>query len=113
MAQLSRSIIETGHPSLRGLPRAVAPVAAYISAPIWLIKDVPTAYSLVKALGAILMALVVFPTYALARLAVGRGWALFAAAGAGISPALAYAPFLVKEPTAYPVATLGLFLIAR
>ena len=49
------------------------------------------------------MAAVVFPTYALARLAVRPGWALFAAAGAGISPALAYAPVLVKEPTAYPI----------
>ncbi len=60
-----------------------------------------------------MMALVVFPTYALARLAVRPGWALFAAAGAGISPALVYAAFLVKEPTAYPIATLALFLIAR
>ena len=33
--------------------------------------------------------------------------------GHGISPALAYAPILVKEPTAYPAATLALFLMAR
>ena len=59
------------------------------------------------------MATVVFPAYGLARLAVRPGWALFAAAGAGISPALAYAPILVKEPTAYPASTLALFLVAR
>ena len=91
----------------------LAPLGVYLIAPLWLIKDVPTAYMLIKALGAILMALAVFPAYALARLAVRPGWALFAAAGAGISPALVYAPFLVKEPTAYPVATLALYLAAR
>ena len=112
-AQLSRSLIETGQATLRGMPRGLAPLGVYVIAPLWLIKDVPTAYMLIKALGAILMALTVFPAYALARLAVRPGWALFAAAGAGISPALVYAPFLVKEPTAYPLATLALYLIAR
>ena len=53
------------------------------------------------------------PAYGLARLVVGHRWALFAAAGTGLSPALAYAPILVKEPTAYPAATLALFLITR
>ena len=60
-----------------------------------------------------MMAAAIFPAYGLARLVVGTGWALFAAAGTGLSPALAYAPILVKEPTAYPAATLALFLIAR
>jgi len=88
-------------------------LVAYLSAPFWWIDDVPTAYQWVKALGAVLMATVVFPAYGLARLVVRPGWALFAAAGTGISPALAYAPILVKESTAYPAATLALFLIAR
>jgi hypothetical protein len=114
MTQLARSIAETGHATLRGQPLGTtAPAAAYLSAPLWWIDDVPTAYALVKALGAILMAAAVFPAYGIARLAVRPRWALFAAAGAGISPALAYAPILVKEPSAYPAATLALFLIAR
>ena len=89
------------------------PLGAYLSVPFWWIDDVPTAYAWVKALGAIMMASVVFPAYGLARLVVRPGWALFAAAGTGIAPALAYAPILVKEPAAYPAATLALFLIAR
>jgi len=113
MTQLARSIAETGHAALRGLPAGTAPVAAYLSAPLWWVDDVPTAYALIKSLGAILMATAVFPAYGIARLAVRPPWALFAAAGAGISPALAYAPILVKEPTAYPAATLALFLVAR
>ncbi len=89
------------------------PLAAYLAAPFWWINDVPTAYSLIKASNALIMAAAVFPAYGLARLVVTPRWALFAAAGTGISPALAYAPILVKEPTAYPACTLALLLIAR
>ncbi len=113
MTTLSRSIADTGRATLRGQEVGLAPLAAYLSAPLWWVDDVPTAYSLVKALGAILMATAVFPAYWLARLAVRPGWALFAAAGTGLAPALAYAPILVKEPTAYPAGTLAFFLIAR
>lgn len=113
MTQQARSLADTGHATLRGLDVRRAPLGAYLSAPFWWIDDVPTAYSLIKAMGAILMATAVFPAYGLARLAVRPGWALFAAAGTGLSPALAYAPILVKEPSAYPIATLALFLTAR
>ena len=114
MTQLARSFARHGHATLRGQPiHGLAPLAAYLSAPFWWIDDVPTAYALIKAFGALIMAAAVFPAYGLARLAVTPRWALFAAAGTGLSPALAYAPILVKEPTAYPAATLALFLIAR
>lgn len=114
MTQMARSIAATGRPSLRGLPvGGLAPLGAYVSAPFWWIDDVPTAYTWIKAMNSIIMATVVFPAYGMARLAVRPGWALFAAAGAVLCPALAYAPVLVKEPTAYPVGTLALFLIAR
>ena len=114
MTQLARSFAATGHATLRGQSiHGLAPLAAYLSAPFWWINDVPTAYSLIKAFDALIMAAAVFPAYGLARLVVGHRWALFAAAGTGLSPALAYAPILVKEPTAYPAATLALFLITR
>ena len=114
MTQLARSFAATGHATLRGQSiHGLAPLAAYLSAPFWWVNDVPTAYSLIKAFGALTMAAAVFPAYGLARLVVGHRWALFAAAGTGLSPALAYAPILVKEPTAYPAATLALFLITR
>jgi hypothetical protein len=113
MTQLARSIAATGHGTLRGLPRSGIPLGAYMSAPFWWVHDVPTAYVLLKAWGALVMATAVFPAYGLARLAVTPRWALFAAAGTGISPALAYAPVLVKEPTAYAACTLALFLVAR
>ena len=115
MTQLARAVADTGHATLRGQAYpGLPPLAAYLSAPFWLLIDaVPTAYSFLKAFGVLVMASAVFPAYGLARLAVSPRWALFAAAGTGLSPALAYAPILVKEPTAYPAATLALFLIAR
>jgi hypothetical protein len=114
MTQLARSLADTGHATLRGMsPRGLVPLGAYVSAPFWLIDSVTTAYSVIKAVNALVMALVVFPAYGLARLVVSPRWALFAAAGTGLAPALAYAPILVKEPTAYPVSALALYLITR
>ena len=115
MTQLARSLADDRprDPARTADPRRSRRSAAYLSAPFWWIDDVPTAYALIKAFGALIMATAVFPAYGLARLVVAPRWALFAAAGTGLSPALAYAPILVKEPTAYPAATLALFLIAR
>ena len=44
---------------------------------------------------------------------VGKTAALFAAAGAGAIPALAYSSWIVEEPLAYPYAALCFFLIAK
>ena len=55
----------------------------------------------------------IFPTYLLARMVVSRFWALFAAIGAVAGPSLAYGPFLVEEPLAYPAAALSFLLIAK
>ena len=112
--QLSRSIADTGRAALRGgAPATDVSLYAYLAAPAWWLDDVSSAYGAIKVIGVLVMTAAVFPAYALARLVVSRPWALFAAAGAGFAPALAYSPFLVDEPLAYPVSTLALYLIAR
>ena len=112
--QVSRSIADTGRAALRGgAPATDVSLYAYLAAPAWWLDDVSTAYGTIKVIGVLAMTAAVFPAYALARLVVSRPWALFAAAGAGVAPALAYSPFLVDEPLAYPVSTLALYLIAR
>ncbi len=113
LAQISRSISETGHAAQRGHPSSFQTLYAYVLAPFWRIDDVSTAYAAIKYTGVILMTSAIFPAYFLARMIVSRPWALFAAVGAVATPALAYAPFLVEEPAAYPWATLCLFLIAK
>ena len=112
--QVSRSIADSGRATIRGTNSATSvSLYEYIAAPFWWIDDVGTAYGAIKLLGVLLMTAAIFPTYALARLVVSRPYALFAAVGAAVAPALSYSPFLVEEPLAYPVSTLALLLFAR
>ena len=111
--QLSRSIAATGHPAERGQAHSADSLYTYLIAPIWRIHDVATAYSTIKYVDVLIMAAVVFPTYLLARMVVGKAAALFAAAGAGAIPALAYSSYIVEEPIAYPYAALCFFVIAK
>ena len=113
LTQLSRSIAATGHAARRGEPHSFDSLYTYLTAPVWLIHDVSTAYAGVKYLDVFVMASVVFPTYFLARLVVGRGPALFAAAGAAAIPSLAYSSYIAEETLAYPFAALCFFLIAK
>jgi len=111
--QVSRSIADTGRATIRGADPPSVSLYEYLAAPAWWIDDVSTAYGAIKLLGVLLMTATIFPAYALARLVVSRPYALFAALGAAVAPALSYSPFLVEEPLAYPVSTLTLLLIAR
>ena len=113
MAQISRAIAATGHPGRRGEPYEFTTLVPYVTAPAWWIDSVSTAYAAIKYAQTLLMALTIFPAYGIARYVVGRNWAIFAAVGSIAVPALAYAPFLVEEPLAYPVATVALYLIMR
>ncbi len=113
LAWLSRSIAETGEAARRGDPYGFATLVAYFLAPVWWVGSSATGYAAAKLLLVLAMTATVFPAYALARLVVPPWYALAAAAGATIVPALAYSPILVEEPLAYPLATLALWLIAR
>ena len=113
LTQLSRSIASTGHAARRGAPHSFDSLYTYLTAPVWLIHDVSAAYSGVKYLDVFVMASVVFPTYFLARLVVGRNLSLFAAAAAAAVPALAYSSYVAEETLAYPYAALCFFLIAK
>jgi hypothetical protein len=114
MTQLSRSIADTGSPSRRGDPYEGMPsLVAYVLAPAWWLGSAATSYAAAKLLLVLAMTATIFPAYALARMVVPKWYALAAAGAAGAVPALAYAPVLVEEPLAYPLATLCLWLIAR
>ena len=111
--QLSRSIAATGHPAERGQAHGADSIYTYLIAPLWRIHDVAAAYSAVKYVDVLVMAAVIFPTYLLARLVVGKTAALFAAAGAGAIPAMAYSSYIVEEPLAYTYAALCFYVIAK
>lgn len=111
--QLARSIADTGHAAQRGAPHSWESLYTLLNAPLWLIHDTVTAYEGIRYMDVLVMTSVVFPTYLLARLLVGKPAALFAAAAAGAIPSLAYTSFIVQENLAYPYSTLALYLIAR
>ncbi|HEY5100475.1 MAG TPA: hypothetical protein VII54_10510 [Gaiellaceae bacterium] len=111
--QLSRSIAATGHAAERGQSHSPDSIYTYLIAPLWRIHDVAAAYSAVKYFDVLVMAAVIFPTYLLARLVVGKTASLFAAAGAGAIPAMAYSSYVVEEPLAYAYAALCFYLIAK
>ena len=113
LTQLSRSIADTGEAARRGEPHFFETLYTYLTAPAWWINSTAQAYDLVRYIGVFTMTAVVFPTYFLARTIVGKPASLFAAAGAGAVPALAYSQVISEEALAYPYAALCFFLIAK
>jgi hypothetical protein len=113
LTQLSRSIAATGHAARRGEPHSFRSLYVVLTAPIWLIHDVSAAFATLKYVDTLVMTSVLFPTYFLARLVVGRAPALFAATGAAVIPSLAYSSWIVEETLAYPYAAFCFYAIAK
>jgi hypothetical protein len=109
----ARSIADTGVASERHHSASFDSLYTYFIAPFWWIDNVHTAYSAIKYAGAMAMTTAIFPAYFLARMVVSRNWALYAAIASVATPALAYGSFMIEEPLAYPVCTLGFYLIAK
>ena len=114
LTQLARAIAHTGEPARRGVPYGgFASLAAYVLAPVWWLGSSTASWAAAKLILVLAMTATIFPAYGLARMVVPKWYALGAAGAAVAVPALAYAPILVEEPLAYPLATLALWLIAR
>ena len=113
LTQLARAIAETGEPARRGEPYGLATLVAYVLAPAWWLGTSTASWAAAKLILVLAMTGTVFPAYGLARMVVPKWYALGAAGAAVAVPALAYSPFLVEEPLAYPLSTLALWLIAR
>jgi hypothetical protein len=111
--QISRAIAETGHAARRGEPYGFTSLVPWLTAPMWWLHPVATAYEAIKTVQAFVMAAAVFPAFLLARRVLSPGWAYFAAVATIAGPALSYAPILVEEPWAYPAATLAFWLLVR
>ena len=113
LTQISRAIADAGEPMRRGEDYGFSSLVPWLTAPLWWLEPVSSAYEAIKTVQAFVMAAAIFPAYALARMVVSPPWALFAAVAAIAAPALSYAPILVEEPWAYPAATLALWLTVR
>ncbi|NUT56764.1 MAG: hypothetical protein HOQ03_12380 [Thermoleophilia bacterium] len=109
--QISRGIAEHGTPSRLGEPSSLGSLYTYLVAPAWWLGP-SSAWEAAKLIGVLVMTAALFPAYGLARLVASRPWAVAAAVGAVAAPPLAYAPYLLEEPLAYPVSTAALWAIA-
>jgi hypothetical protein len=109
--QISRGIAEDGVPSRRGEPSGFGSLYTFLVAPAWWLDDPEAAWEAAKLIGVLVMSAAIFPAYGLARFVVSRPWALGAAIVAVAASPLAYAPYLLDEPLAYPVSTAALWAI--
>lgn len=110
---LGRSLYATGtlgilHDS-SGFVSALVP--AVFGLPLSL-GDLELGYSVLKALGALVMSLAAVPVYLWARTLVSTRWALGAAALTLALPGLAYSGLIMSEVVFYPVLTLAAWSIA-
>jgi hypothetical protein len=102
----ARAIAHTGELLACGVPyESLASLVAYMLAPVWWLGSATESFAPAKQILVLAMTATIFPAYGLARMVVSRWYALGAAVAAVAVPALAYSPFLVEEPLAYPVAT--------
>jgi hypothetical protein len=111
--QLARSLAETGEAARRGAAYGLAPLPAVVTAPAWLLGSTESAYLAAKLIGVLAMSAAIFPTYALARMLVRPGPALFAATASIAIPAFMYSSLLLQEPFAYTASILALWLGVR
>ncbi|HET9324742.1 MAG TPA: hypothetical protein VFO03_12760 [Gaiellaceae bacterium] len=104
-AELARSLVATGRPTIRGLeapfPSLLQPI---LTAPAWLAHDVWVSYRVTQAIGAVVMSLAAVPVFCLCRkLGLGRPLALGAAALTLAVPDVLFASWVLAEPFAYPL----------
>ena len=111
--QISRAIADTGHATRRGDPVVFKSVYPYVIAPLWWIHSTSTAYSAIKYVNTILMALAAVPTFLLARMLVSTRVAFLAALCTLTTTGVYYAPFLLPEVVAWPWFALCAYLTIR
>jgi hypothetical protein len=105
-SQLARSLASGGRLRVRGVSAHFhSLLEPLLTAPMWLVHDVGTAYRLVQLENAFVMSLAAIPAYLIARrLGVAAGMSLAVAAVAVAGPQLLFVAMLEPEPFAYPLA---------
>ena len=111
--QISRAIAATGHAARRGEPIGFKSLYAFLIAPFWWLHSVSAAYTAIKYVNTVVMALAAIPTYLLARTMVSTRVAAIAALAVLCTSAFFYAGFLLPEVLAYPTFALCAWVSIR
>ena len=80
-SMISRAIAHTGHGARLGAPTGFRSLFAYLIAPFWLLPSTHSAYTAIKYVQTIVMALAAIPVFLLARTLVSTRWAAAVALG--------------------------------
>jgi hypothetical protein len=105
-SMISRAIAHTGHGARLGEPTGFRSFFAYLIAPFWRLSTTHAAYTAIKYLQTIVMALAAVPVYLLARTLVSTRWAAAVALGTLCTSAYVYGPLILPEALAYPTFAL-------
>lgn len=106
------SLAEGDGLSLRGEKYPYGPLYPAVLAPVFAVsEDRELAYALLKAVNALLFALVAVPVYLLARRLLSRPWSLAAAAGSLVIPSSMFVGLVMTETLAYLAAAWVLLAI--
>ncbi len=105
-SMISRAIAHTGHGARLGEPTGFRSFFAYMIAPFWLLSSTHAAYTAIKYVQTIVMALAAVPVYLLSRTLVSARWAAAVALGTLCTSAYVYGPLILPESLAYPTYAL-------
>jgi Dolichyl-phosphate-mannose-protein mannosyltransferase len=110
-ASISRSLVATGRPLIRGAPAHFpALLEPLLAAPLWGLFPTVTAYHLIQVENAVFMSLAAIPAYLLARrLTFEPGYSLLCAAFTVALPGLAFSGFITADAPAYPLVLTSLY----
>jgi hypothetical protein len=111
-SSLARSIAATGLPRIRGAFVSFVPVLVpYLTAPVWLIRNVDVAWRVGQAEACVAFSLAAFPAYALARrVGLSERGGVVVAVFTLLVPDGAFTSTLLTEPYAYPAFLLVVLL---
>jgi hypothetical protein len=115
-SELAKSMASLDMPAIRGVdaPLSYGLVYSGLIAPAWALFDwVPDAYAAARVVNSLLLSLAALPAYGLARLVVGRRFALLVAVCAVLVPSMAYSGVLMTENAFYGAFLLAALGIAR
>jgi hypothetical protein len=105
-SQLGRGLATTGHLTIRGVDPHFLPVLQpLLTAPVWLVGDVGSAFRLIQLENALALSLAAVPAYLIARrLGVRTGLALGVAALSIAGPPALFTGMVMAEPYAYTLS---------
>jgi hypothetical protein len=112
-AELAQNFADEVRLLLRGEPSYQSVLYPILLAPAWLFDSAETAYELMKAINAVLLAAAAVFVYLWARSVVSPGWALLAPALTLLMPAQLYSGLILSENAFLPAFVLAAYAVAR